>query len=230
MNLLRSQIRYLVAGLILWLPVGIIVVVGRYLLGTLEDVGGDFLGLFLQDRVVYPGLGIMLWIMVFLLTGLVVNKTRVGDLLSRVPVVGLFFRKDGETMTPEKLIGLSPCLFLYSPTCLSYGWILSEQQVKLNNETAHFALVNVYYPNVPTIVTGQVYTARKETVMKLGNQSREIVDVLLYGLRRPASLRYLPWDDEDDEEFKRRAELFGIVLGADSTTSSALGSGQLVQV
>ena len=78
MNFLRSQIRYLVAGLILWLPIGIIVIVGRYLFGTLEDVGGDFLGLFVQDRFVYPGLGIMLWIMVFLLTGLVLNKTRFG--------------------------------------------------------------------------------------------------------------------------------------------------------
>jgi uncharacterized membrane protein len=230
MNFLRNQIRYLLAGFILWLPVGIIVVVGYYLFGTLEGVGEDFLGLFLQDRFVYPGLGIALWIMVFLLTGLALKKTRVGYLLSRIPIVGLLFRIGGETMTLEKLIDLSPCLFLYSPTCLSYGWILSEQEVKLNNDTAHFTLVNVYYPNVPTLVTGQVYTARKETVMKLGNQSREIVDILLYGLRRPVSLRYLPWDDEDNEEFKRRAELFGIALGADSTTDSALGSRQLVQV
>jgi len=230
MNFLRNQIRYLLAGFILWLPVGIIVVVGYYLFGTLEGVGEDFLGLFLHDRFVYPGLGIVLWIMVFLLSGLALKKTRVGYLLSRIPIVGLLFRIGGETMTLEKLRGLSPCLFLYSPTCLSYGWILSEQGVKLNNDTAHFTLVNVYYPNVPTMVTGQVYTARKETVMKLGNQSREIVDILLYGLRRPISLRYLPWDDEDNEEFKRRAELFGIALGADSTVGSALGSGQLVQV
>jgi len=229
MNFLRSQIRYLLAGFILWLPIGIIVIVGYYLFGTLEGVGEDFLGLFLQDRFVYPGLGIALWIMVFLLTGLALKKTRVGYLLSRIPIVGLLFRIGGETMTLEKLIGLSPCLFLYSPTCLSYGWILSEQEVKLNNDTAHFTLVNVYYPNVPTIVTGQVYTARKQTVMKLGNQSREIIDVLLYGLRRPVSLQYLPWDDEDKEDFKRRAELFGIGLGADSTVGSALGSGQLVQ-
>jgi len=230
MNFLRNQIRYLLAGFILWLPVGIIVVVGYYLFGTLEGVGEDFLGLFLHDRFVYPGLGIVLWIMVFLLSGLALKKTRVGYLLSRIPIVGLLFRIGGETMTLEKLRGLSPCLFLYSPTCLSYGWILSKQEVKLNNDTAHFTLVNVYYPNVPTLVTGQVYTARKETVMKLGNQSREIVDILLYGLRRPVSLRYLPWDDEDNEEFKRRAELFGIALGADSTVGSALGSGQLVQV
>jgi uncharacterized membrane protein len=230
MNFLRNQIRYLLAGFILWLPIGIIVIVGYYLFGTLEGVGEDFLGLFLQDRFVYPGLGIALWIMVFLLTGLALKKTRVGYLLSRIPIVGLLFRIGGETMTLEKLIGLSPCLFLYSPTCLSYGWILSEQEVKLNNDTADFTLVNVYYPNVPTLVTGQVYTARKQTVMKLGNQSREIVDILLYGLRRPVSLRYLPWDDEDNEEFKRRAELFGIALGADSTVGSAIGSGQLVWV
>jgi len=37
MNFLRSQIRYLLAGFILWLPIGLIVVVGRYLFGTLDE-------------------------------------------------------------------------------------------------------------------------------------------------------------------------------------------------
>jgi len=212
MKFIKNQLKYLLAGFVFWLPVGILVFIVRYLLGVLEDSGNNFLEWCFRDRTVYTGLGTLFWIAVFFLTGLVLNKTRIGDFMSRAPIVGLLFRKGSETITLDKLAGLSPCLFLYSPTCLSYGWVLSEQAVVLNNETDRIALVNVYYPNVPTMVTGQVYAARKETVMKLGNQSREIIDVLLYGLRRPETLRYVPWEDESHEEFKHRAELFGLAL------------------
>ncbi|UCC60012.1 MAG: hypothetical protein JSW38_06250 [Dehalococcoidia bacterium] len=212
MGFIKNQLKYLLAGFVFWLPVGVLVFIVRYLISVLEDSGNDFLEWFVRDGTVYTGLGTLLWIVVFFLTGLVLNRTRIGDFMSRAPVVGLLFRKGSETITLDKLASLSPCLFLYSPTCLSYGWILSEQAAVLNDETDRLALVNVYYPNVPTMLTGQVYAARKETVMKLGNQSREILDVLLYGLRRPETLRYIPWDDESQEEFKRRAELFGLAL------------------
>jgi hypothetical protein len=106
---------------------------------------------------------------------------------------------------------MTPCLFLLSPTCISYGWVLSEEKVKVKNERVDFRLVNVYYANVPTIITGQVFSVRKETVMKLGNPSREIIDILLYGLRRPEYLQYLPWEDETEEEFKERAKRFGLI-------------------
>jgi len=108
------------------------------------------------------------------------------------------------------LINMTPCLFLLSPTCPSYGMILSEEKVKFKNEKADFRLVNVYYPNVPTIITGQVFSVRRETVIKLGNPSREIIDILLYGLRKPEDIQYLPWEDETGEEFQERARRFGL--------------------
>ena len=76
-------------------------------------------------------------------------------------------------------------------------------------------MLNIYYPNVPSIVTGQIFPVRKETVIKLGNKSREIVDLLLYSFRSPENIKYLPWEDEKDEEFKIRANRFGIKIGAD---------------
>ena len=45
-------------------------------------------------------------------------------------------------------------LFDTHPTCISYGWILSEEKVQLGEEKAGFPLISVYYPNVPTLVTG----------------------------------------------------------------------------
>ena len=107
---------------------------------------------------------------------------------------------------------MAPCLFLYSPTALSYGWILSEEKVKLSNKAALFPIINVYYPNVPTLVTGQVFAARKDTVMKLSNSSAEVIDLLLYAFRSPAALEYIPWEDETPESFEERAKYFGLKL------------------
>ena len=212
MALLRRQIGYLLSGFVFWLPIGVVIVVVRYIFGNLEDLGEDILGIPVPERFIYSGLGIVLWIVVFFLTGLVLKKTAVGSFLGRIPVLGMFFKQSGETVTLDKLLSLSPCLFLYSPTCPSYGWILSEQKVNLTNKEAQFKLINVYYPNVPTIVTGQVYSVRKETVIRLGNPSRQIIDILLYGFRRPENIQYLPWEDESEQEFRQRAVRFGVVL------------------
>jgi uncharacterized membrane protein len=207
----KNQLEFLLIGFIFWLPIGIIIFAANYAFGFLETSGRDFLDWFAPRDDIYSGMGIVLWLLVFFFTGLILKKTLVGKFMSRVPVVGLFFRRGGETMTPDKLRSLTPCIFLYSPTCISYGWILSTEGVRIDNDKAQFDLINVYYPNVPTMVTGQVFAARKETVMKLGNPSKEIFDVLLYGLRTPENMEYLPWEDESEQDFKERAKRFGVL-------------------
>jgi len=211
MRFVRRLMGYLVSGFIFWLPVAIVIFVVRYILTGLDSMGRELLGQFLPERFTFTGFGVILAIAAMILTGLALKETSVGNPLSRIPILGVFFRRGGETMTLEKLTSLSPCLFLLSPTCPAYGMILSEQAVSLETERARFALVTVYYPNVPTLVTGQVYSVRKETVIRLGNPSREIIDILLYGLRRPDSIQYLPWEDESEEQFKQRAKSFGLV-------------------
>jgi len=187
--------------------------VGSFIYDNLEGLGEGFLVFFLPEKFIYPGFGILLWIIVFLLTGAILRNTAIGDYLSRIPILGIFFRrKGGAVITPMRLLNLTPCLFLFSPTCPSYGWILSEEEVILNGEEIHYTLINVYYPNVPSIVTGQIFPVRKETVIKLGNQSREIIDLLLYASRSPENIQYLPWEEENEEEFKKRIELFGCTL------------------
>jgi uncharacterized membrane protein len=188
-----------------------VILVGVYIFGDLENYGHSFLSLFIPDDHVYKGLGFVFWLVVFFLTGVLLKKTSAGNLLSGIPIIGMFFRRSGNVISIDMLINMTPCLFLLSPTCISYGWVLSEEKVKVKNERVDFRLVNVYYANVPTIITGQVFSVRKETVMKLGNPSREIIDILLYGLRRPEYLQYLPWEDETEEEFKERAKRFGLI-------------------
>jgi hypothetical protein len=59
-------------------------------------------------------------------------------------------------------------------------------------------------------VTGSVFVIRKDAVMKLGNSSTEVINLLLYAFRSPAALQYLPWEDESPEEFKERSKMFGL--------------------
>jgi len=198
-------------GFVFWLPIGLIVLLVGYIYGGLEDSGVKFLDLFLPETWIFPGFGLILWILVLILTGALLKNTSIGDSLSRVPVLGVLFRtKGGSVISFKKLAGLTPCLFLFSPTCPSYGWILSEERIRVTEEGADFSLVNVYYPNVPSIVTGQIFPVRKEAVMKIGNPSKEIIDLLLYALRSPESIRYLPWENEAEDEFKKRADRFGL--------------------
>jgi uncharacterized membrane protein len=216
MKFIKNALGNLLAGLAFWLPVWVITFILWFIFGNIEELGRKLLSFFISEEFIYPGLGIVLGLIVFLITGIVLKKTRIGDLLSRIPVIGIFFRKmGGETITPDRLLHLSPCLFLYSPTCPSYGWILSEERVEINGRKAGFELINVYYPNVPTLLTGQIFPVRKKTVIKLGNPSREIIDLLLYTFRSPEYIRYLPWEDESEDEFKKRAESFGLKMGAD---------------
>jgi len=213
LNFIKARTGDILSGFVFWLPIGIIMLVGSYIYDNLEDLGQELLVLFLPEKFAYAGFGALLWIIVFFLTGAILRNTAIGDHLSRIPVLGIFFRRKGGTViTPMRLLNLTPCLFLFSPTCPSYGWILSEEQVKLNGEKIQYTLINIYYPNVPSIVTGQIFPVRKETVIKLGNQSREIIDLLLYASRSPENIRYLPWEEENEEEFQKRAESFGLKL------------------
>jgi len=208
-GLFKKQSTFIIYGLVFWLPVILVIYIAILLFGNAENIGKMILGVAVPDKYLYSGFGIILCILIVYFSGMLLKLTKLGKVLSKIPVIGLFFGQ-GEIMTIGRLSHMQPCLFLYSPTCISYGWILSEEKVKLSEDNAVFPLINVYFPNVPTLVTGQVLAARKETVMKLANSSSEVINLLLYAFRSPAALEYIPWEDESQEEFKERSKLFGL--------------------
>ena len=208
-SLLKKQSTFILYGVVFWFPVILVVYVLILLFSNGEKVGRSILGVFLPDKFLYVGLGFILCILIIYLTGMLLKLTKVGRILSKIPFIGLFFGQ-GEIMTIGRLSHMQACMFLYSSTCISYGWILSEEKVKLSEETAGFPIINVYFPNVPTLVTGQVFAARKYTVMRIANPSTEVINLLLYAFRSPAAIRYIPWDDESPEEFRERSKLFGL--------------------
>ena len=208
-GLFKKQFTFIIYGLVFWLPVILVVYIAVLLFSNAENIGKMILGVAVPDKYLYTGLGIILCILIVYFSGMLLKLTKLGAVLSKIPVIGLFFAQ-GEIMTINRLSHMQPCLFLYSPTSISYGWILSEEKVKLSGDDAIFPLVNVYFANVPTLVTGQVLAARKDTIMKLANSSSEVINLLLYAFRSPAALEYIPWEDESQEEFKERSKLFGL--------------------
>jgi len=207
----KNQIGFLLFGLAFWLPIAVLVVVLVFLFNNLEEIGRKIFLLLLPEKLFYSGFGIVFGILLLYFSGIALKLTKIREVFSKIPVLGLFFGA-GEVITIERLLHLNPCLFLISPTCLSYGWILSVEKVKLGEEAAIFTLINVYYPNVPALITGQVFPVRKDTVIKLDNPSKEIIDLLLYAFRSPKDLKYLPWEDESREDFEKRAKSFGLNL------------------
>jgi hypothetical protein len=208
----RNQIGFLLSGFVFWLPIAVLILIIVFLFSNLEDIGRRVLLLYLPENLVFPGFGVVFGILLIYFSGMLMKLKKVRRFFSRIPVLGLFFG-GGEVITIGRLVHLNPCLFMMSPTCLSYGWMLSEEKVRLGEGKAAFTLVNVYYPNVPTLVTGQVFPVRRDTVIRLGNPSKEIIDLLLYAFRSPKDLRYIPWEDESKEDFEKRAKSFGLNLG-----------------
>jgi len=208
---IRGLFSILLYGLAFWFPIIIVAFVLLFLYENLEDVGRRILLAVIPDNYevyINAGYGALLGILIIFLSGVILKMAGVRKWLSKLPIIGLLFG-GGEVVTIERLARLTPCIFMMSPSCLSYGWLLTEEKVKLNKDYAPFILLNVYYPNVPTLVTGQVFPVRKDTVIKLGNPSKEIIDLLLYSFRSPDALIYLPWDDESPEDFQKRVTSIG---------------------
>src|SRR3972149_12028089 len=163
-GLLKRQFTFILYGIVFWLPVILVIYIAALLFSNAEKTGRMILGVAVADKYLISGFGVIFCVLIVYFSGMLLKLTKLGKVLSKIPVVGLFFGQ-GEIMTIGRLGHMQPCLFLYSSTCISYGWVLSEEKVKLSENNAIFPIINVYFPNVPTIVTGQVLAARKETVM-----------------------------------------------------------------
>jgi uncharacterized membrane protein len=210
MGLLKKQFTFLLYGFVFWLPVILVVYVCILLFDNGETVGRTILGVVVKnDKYLYAGLGFVFCVLIVYLSGMLLKLTNVGKIMHKIPVIGIFFGQ-GEIMTVNRLSHMQACLFLYSSTCISFGWILAEEKVQVSGENATFPLICVYFPSVPALVTGSVFALRKDEIMKLDNSSAEVINLLLYAFRSPAALKYLPWEDESPEEFKERSKLFGL--------------------
>jgi uncharacterized membrane protein len=153
-EILKRQVTFFLYGFVFWLPVILVTYVVVLLFSNGEKIGKMILGVVVPEKFLYAGLGFILCLLIVYFSGMLLKLTKVGKILSKIPFIGIFFGQ-GEIMTIGRLSHMKACMFLYSSTCISYGWILSEEKVKISDEAAGFPIINVYFPNVPTLEIGR---------------------------------------------------------------------------
>jgi uncharacterized membrane protein len=108
---LKKQSTFILYGFVFWLPVILVVYVAILLFSNGEKVGRIILGIAVPDKFLYTGLGFVLCILIIYLSGMVLKLTKVGKILSKIPVIGIFFGQ-GEIMTIGRLSHMQACLYL----------------------------------------------------------------------------------------------------------------------
>ena len=178
MTLLR---RYLIAGLLLWLPLGVTILVIRLLVSTMDQTL-----LLLPEHlrpdallgVHIPGLGLVLAVLIVLVTGILVANlfgrrllALWEGLLSRIPLVRSIYsavKQLAETMFSSGGQTYRKVLLIEYPRrgawtlALQTGTGVGEAQEKTGRE-----VVNVYVPTTPNPTSGFFLMLPREEVIEL---------------------------------------------------------------
>ena len=196
-------------GLIIALPIAIIGWIIYGVLNAVNKLGDKVLNPFVPEGQIVWGMGLLVILFLIYTLGRIELYSEKRDrklwrnvktsTVGRIPLFGPFFvRTDKNTLSLEELSKMTPCKFWLSETTPHYGFIIREQKIR-GADTE----VDIYRPNVPTIVSGDLFPINKRLVIKLANPSGEILDKLTSG----GLIGYdeeipVPWENETEEEFK----------------------------
>ncbi len=173
--------RYLMAGLLVWIPLGVTIIVVKMLIGLLDR---SMLLVPQQYRpeqlfgVSIPGLGVIVAVVVVLFTGVVVanlfGRKLVAlweSLLSRIPLVSSVYsavKQIAETMFSSSGQSFRKVLLVEYPRkgmwtlAFQTGTEAGEAQCKTGRE-----VINIYVPTTPNPTSGFFIMVPKEDVVEL---------------------------------------------------------------
>lgn len=173
--------RYMIAGLLLWLPVGVTVIILRFLVDLMDRTllllpAGWRPDALLGFRI--PGLGLLLALVVLLITGVALTNL-VGrqlihwweNLLKRIPIVRSIYsgaKIFTETVFSDKGKAFKSVLLVEYPR--KGIWTLGFQSGEEVAEVAHRVgrgLVCVFIPTTPNPTSGFIIMVPREDVMPL---------------------------------------------------------------
>jgi uncharacterized membrane protein len=173
--------RYLIAGLLIWLPLGVTVLVVRLLVGTMDQTLLLLPERFRPDTLLgfhVPGLGLVLTVLVVLATGMLVanlfGRRLVAlweRLLARIPLVRSIYmavKQLAETMFSSGGQSFRKVLLIEYPRqglwtlAFQTGTGVGEAQRKTGRE-----VVNVYVPTTPNPTSGFFLMVPVEDVVEL---------------------------------------------------------------
>ncbi len=190
MNLLR---RYLVAGLLVWLPLGATVFVIRLLVGWMDQSLLLLPQQFRPDNLLgfhIPGLGVVLSLLILLLTGLVAanlfGRKLVGlweQLLSRIPLVRSVYsavKQLVETMFADNGKSFRKVVLVEFPRrgLWTLAFLTSDEQGEVQQATG-FDVVSVYIPTTPNPTGGYFVLVPREDVREIDISVDEGLKLLL---------------------------------------------------
>lgn len=189
----RALRNYLIAGLLIWIPIMVTVWVVRFLARILdqslvllpppwrpEALFGHYI----------PGLGVILSLLLLFLTGLVVRNLfgrrildGLEDLVRRIPVVGAVYggaKTFSETVLTDKGRSFKQVVMVEFPRkgVFGIGFITSEQLEELQSRTAQ-EVICVFVPTTPNPTTGFLVFIPREEVIALDMTVDEAFKMLL---------------------------------------------------
>ena len=173
----RRLRNYLIAGLLIWIPIMVTVWVVRFLSGILDQSLVLLPPSWRPEALVgqyVPGVGIILSFLLLLLTGLLVRNLFGGQLVEgfenlvrRIPVIGAVYggaKTFSETVLTDKGRSFKQVVMVEFPRpgAWSIGFLMSENIAEIRTRTGT-DLVNVFVPTTPNPTTGfLVAVARRE--------------------------------------------------------------------
>lgn len=173
--------RYLIAGLLIWVPLGVTVLVVRMLIRWLD---GSILLIPEQYRpenllgYAIPGLGVLITFAVVMLTGLLAanlfgrNLVRLWErLLSHVPLVRSIYsgaKQLAETMFSDSGQSFRKVLLIEFPRkgLWTLAFLTGTDQGEVQNKTGR-DVINVYVPTTPNPTGGYFVMVPREDVQEL---------------------------------------------------------------
>jgi len=188
--------RYLIAGLLVWLPLGVTIVVIKFLVDLFDRSLLLLPDQYRPDELLgmdIPGFGVLLSLAVILLTGLVVANflgSRIVSIwesfLSRIPLVRTIY--NAAKQISQAVFGSGDQTFqkVYLIQYPRAGlWTLAFQTSKLQGEaqtkTGLMDVVNLFVPTTPNPTSGFFIMASKYEIIELDMQVDDALKMVISG-------------------------------------------------
>ena len=205
----RALRNYLIAGMLIWIPIMVTVWVVRFLSGILDNsivllppswrpeaVFGQYI----------PGFGIVLSVLVLLLTGVLVRNLfgekivqSVERLIRRIPVVGPVYggaKTFSETVLTDKGTSFKQVVMVEFPRsgAWSIGFLMSENFMEMRARTGE-DMVNVFVPTTPNPTTGFMIVVRRQEIIYMDTTVDEAFKMIFtLGVITPESPKKDSWN------------------------------------
>jgi len=185
--------RYLIAGLLIWVPLGITVLVVRMLINWLDGTMALIPEAYRPENILgyaVPGLGVLLSVVVVIITGLFVTNlfgrrliALWERLLSHVPLVRSIYsgaKQLAETMFSESGQSFRKVLLVEFPRrgLWTLAFLTGTDVGEVQRKTGH-DVINVYVPTTPNPTGGYFVMVPKEDVQELDMNVDEALKMIM---------------------------------------------------